>query len=242
VVFIQTQKDAILATFYLVGILSVYGVSLVTFCLVLFTPCNFMLLTSLLLPCSQDGVLQVFNPALLQFWVVEGIKISCGIFEAFFMAQVVTIVVLSNVLSNCHIIIVLNKTMEKECMYAFNFSRFPYLYFRETKFVSLYCRKRNPNLSIKKWRFYQNLLQLFNECNSQIVYPTLTFSWTVICITSTYSVLKLYNVLHISMYIYMVSMSFDSFLVINFLYKYAGEVNETSKELIKRLTFLIITI
>jgi len=117
-----------------------------------------------------------------------------------------------------------------------------FMRFCGTKFVILCDRKGNPNVSVKKWRYYQNLLQLFNECNSQIVYPTLTFSWTVICITSTYSVLKLYSVLHISMYIYMMSMSFDSFLVINFLYKYAGEVNETSKELIKRLTFFIIAI
>jgi len=95
-------------------------------------------------------------------------------------------------------------------------------------------RQERPKLSVQKWRYYQNFLQLFNDCNANLVLPVMSVSWTCIGVTSSYAMLKLNSILPLPMVILMACMCFDAYMVINCVFKYAGEVNENSSNLIHR--------
>jgi len=60
----------------------------------------------------------------------------------------------------------------------------------------------------------------------------MSVTWTCICVTSSYAVLKLYSVLPLPMYVLMACMSPDAFIIVNCVFKNAGEVNENSKALL----------
>jgi len=102
-------------------------------------------------------------------------------------------------------------------------------------FVLKTCLNFRKLVSVRNWRYFQNLMQLFNKCNAEVVFPDLSIGWSVIAVTAAYcSTLKLYGIIDMAMYIYMVSIAFEAFVFLNAMFTQAGKVFETSKSLILR--------
>jgi len=101
--------------------------------------------------------------------------------------------------------------------------------------VSRKDNKEEGAISVKVWRYYQNFLQLFNYCNAPVVFPILCVTWAIVIVTGSYSTLKLFGTVHISMYVLLLVSTFDGLVAINNIYKAAGECFENSKNLIHRL-------
>jgi hypothetical protein len=85
-----------------------------------------------------------------------------------------------------------------------------------------------------EWRGYQVYTCLLNECLSLVVFPTLTASWCILIIVGAYTVLRLFGAVDLPMYLLFALLLIDGILVVNFLLKFCGDVNEASVDLRRR--------
>jgi len=70
---------------------------------------------------------------------------------------------------------------------------------------------------------------MMNICLAPVVYPVVITAWSILLVVGMYTGIRLYSVLPLPMYALFVVLAVDGFLVINFVLKECGIINEKSE-------------
>jgi len=112
--YAASRQDIMMPVVSIVVAQSYYTLPATIFALTLFKPCVQMLGSSMILPCSANGLMTSWNFDKVEFWALEGVNVMLASLEYLLMQELVSVATLANYTVNFYGLIVLNRLLKTE--------------------------------------------------------------------------------------------------------------------------------
>jgi len=66
-----------------------------------------------------------------------------------------------------------------------------------------------------------------------VIYPMMIYTWSALIIVGVYTGIRLYQSIPFAMYLLFILLGLDGYMVVNFVFKACGRVNQLSQELLE---------